>query len=147
MEEMWKMNSPKWKCERIGSFLSGVIILLLRIFGGTAKIICKYPPHGASTGWHIISRETGVAFFWGGLSVVKSKDGSAIKKVHCEALRDNRSTLNRMPAQLGIGWRGLLWRQERLATRIKPGEIRQTVWKSKQWKMKTKGYANEEKDK
>lgn len=64
--------------------------------------------------------------------MVKSKEGGAIRKVYFEALRDNRSTLYRMPAQLGIGWRGLLWRRERLATCIKPGEIRQTVWKSKQ---------------
>lgn len=44
------MNSPKCKSERIGSFLSGVIILLLKISEATAEVICKYPPHGASTG-------------------------------------------------------------------------------------------------
>lgn len=66
MVEMCKMNSPKCKSERVGSFLPGVIILLLKISRATAEIICKYPPHGALTGWHIISRETAVAIlgFW-----------------------------------------------------------------------------------
>ena len=50
MVEMRKMNSPKCKTERVGSFLSGVIILLLKISTVTAEIICKYPPHGAQTG-------------------------------------------------------------------------------------------------
>lgn len=50
MMEMGKMNSPKCKSERVGSFLSGVIILLLKISKVTAEIICKYPPHGVQTG-------------------------------------------------------------------------------------------------
>lgn len=59
----------------------------------------------------------------------KSKDGGTIKKVYCEA-RDKRSTLNRKPARLGVGCAALPWRQECLATYIKPAEMRQAVWKA-----------------
>lgn len=43
-------------------FLSVVIILPLKILRVTAEIICKYPPHGALTREHSISKETAVTF-------------------------------------------------------------------------------------
>lgn len=77
-----KENIFKNQSGRVGSFLSVVIILPLKIPTVAAEIICKYPTHGALARWHSISKETAVTFL--GLNVVKSEGGGGwdmIKKV------------------------------------------------------------------